>query len=332
MSKKSNPNPKPICPYCNQSKTVIASGTRNTTQGRKQQFYCKACKKYFRDTKLKYQHYPPAIILNAISTYNLGHSIRDTNTIINRKYKTNLSKSTTHSWLQRYSDICTFTGTLRKRYKLDPKDTIYSKKFYHLQVYNFKYHNLKLNIAGKKFPKLKAYIKSLPEECLDKPFRHGPRCSNLRIGIKLTKSIKHNIAPKLAELAATLAKSNYARHDKTENFFLINDSVTVAIEIPVYIYPNELSKRQQKNLGLNLKEPLSGHIDILQERWNKIHILDFKPYSKRNDQVAIDQLFLYALALSKRTKIPLNKFVCAYFDSENYFQFSPMNLTPPFPF
>ena len=323
MPKKSKLNPKPICPYCNQSKTVIASGTRNTKQGIKQQFYCKACNKYFRDTKLKYQHYPPAIILNTISTYNLGHSIQDTNTIINRKYKTNIPRSTIHSWLQRYSDICTFTATLRKRYTLDPKDTIYSKKFYHLQVYNFKYHKLKLNIAGKKFPRLKTYIKSLPEECSDKPFRHGPRCSNLRIGFKPTKSIKHNNAPKLAELAITLAKTNRSRHDKIENFFLTNDSVTIAIETPVYVYPNELSKRQQKILALNLKEPLSGHIDILQVRWNKIHILDYKPNAIRNDNATIDQLFLYTLALSKRIKIPISKIIAAYFDDKNYFQIQP---------
>jgi ATP-dependent exoDNAse (exonuclease V) beta subunit/transposase-like protein len=324
MPKKTKLNPKPRCTHCNQSKTVIASGIRTTIQGKKQQFYCKTCKKYFRDTKLKHQHYPPTIILNAISTYNLGHSIQDTNTIINHRYNTSIPKSTTHSWLQRYSNIFTFTNTLRKRYTLDPKDAIYSKKFYHLQVYNFKYHNLKLNIAGKKFPRLKTYIKSLPEECPDKPFRYGPRCSKLRINIKPTKNTKYNIAPKLAEMAMILAKTNRARHDRIENFFLTNDSVTIAIETPVYIYPNELSKRQQKMLALNLKEPLSGHIDILQVRWNKIHILDYKPNTTRNDQAAIDQLYLYALALSKRTKIPLDKFGCAYFNDKDYFQFPPI--------
>ena len=195
MPKKPKPIPNLTCPYCNLSTNIIRSGTRNTTQGRKQQFYCKACKKYFRNTKLKYQHYPPNLILNTISTYNLGHSIQDTNTIINRKYKTKIPRSTTHSWLQRYTDICTFTATLRKRYTLDPKDTINSKKFYHLQVYNFKYHKLKLNIARKKFPRLKTYIRSIPEECPDKPFRHGPRCSTLRIGFRPTKNTKYNNAP-----------------------------------------------------------------------------------------------------------------------------------------
>ena len=107
-----------------------------------------------------------------------------------------------------------------------------------------------------------------------------------------------------------------------ENFFLANDSTTVAIEVPVYIKPTELTKAEQKEYGLNLNEPLSGHIDILQQRFTKIHILDYKPNANRNDKTTADQLFLYALALSKRTKIPIRNIICAYFDENNYFQLS----------
>ena len=105
-----------------------------------------------------------------------------------------------------------------------------------------------------------------------------------------------------------------------------NDTATIAIEVPVYLKPNELTVQERTNYGLNLKEPLSGHIDIIQVRYNKIHILDYKPDAKLSDKTAAEQLFLYALALSKRTKIPLDKFVCAYFDQNNYFQFTIKNL------
>ena len=97
----------------------------------------------------------------------------------------------------------------------------------------------------------------------------------------------------------------------------------MAIEVPVYLYANELTKSEEKRYGLELKEPLSGHIDILQVRWNKIHVLDYKPDARINDKSAASQVFLYALALSKRTGIPLNKITCAYFDDNNYFQFLP---------
>jgi len=107
-----------------------------------------------------------------------------------------------------------------------------------------------------------------------------------------------------------------------ENFFLANDSTTVAIEVPVYIKPEELTKTEQKEYGLILDEPLSGHIDILQQRFNKIHILDYKPDANRNDKTSAEQLFLYALALSKRSGIPMRKIACAYFNEINYFQIS----------
>ena len=86
----------------------------------------------------------------------------------------------------------------------------------------------------------------------------------------------------MAELALTLAKTNRERHQVIENFFLANDSTTVAIEVPVYIKPEELTKNEKKDYGIELEEPLSGHIDILQQRFTQIHILDYKPDARKN--------------------------------------------------
>ncbi|UCE39159.1 MAG: PD-(D/E)XK nuclease family protein [Thermoplasmata archaeon] len=104
---------------------------------------------------------------------------------------------------------------------------------------------------------------------------------------------------------------------------LINDSATVANEIPVFLYPNEIKQKQEKVMGIKLSDTLTGHIDILQVRFNNIHVLDFKPGAKKGDRRAAEQVFLYALALSKRTNIPLDNFICAYFDDLNYYQFKP---------
>ena len=188
---------------------------------------------------------------------------------------------------------------------------------------------MKTNFSKRFFPQLKTYITSItkvPYFIPESAFKAGPRCSQLRVDLKPQKTTKHNNAPKLAELALTLAKTNRERHQVIENFFLANDSTTVAIEVPVYIKPEELTTQDQKDYGITLDEPLSGHIDILQVRFNKIHILDYKPDAKRSDKSAAEQLFLYALALSKRTKIPLDKFICAYFDKNNYYEFTLKNL------
>ena len=89
---------------------------------------------------------------------------------------------------------------------------------------------------------------------------------------------------------------------------LRNDTATIAVEIPVY-------------LNFNSKL-LTGHIDFLQLRFDKIHVLDYKPEAEK-EKHAQSQVYLYAKALSEITKIPLNKFTCAYFDEKNYFEFEP---------
>jgi hypothetical protein len=242
-----------------------------------------------------------------------------------RKYKAKIPISTLNNWVKCFEDELTFIR-LRKKFDIDPNTTIHSKKFHHQQVYEFKYHTLKTNFSKRFFPLLKEYILSIhqvPYFIPESAFKSGPRCSQLRIDLKAQKTTKHNNAPRLAELALTLAKTNRERHQVIENFFLANDSTTVAVEVPVYIKPEELTKNEKKDYGIELDETLSGHIDILQQRFNKIHILDYKPDAKKSDKTSAEQLFLYELAFSKRTGIPLRKITSAYFDDKNYFQISP---------
>jgi ATP-dependent exoDNAse (exonuclease V) beta subunit len=230
---------------------------------------------------------------------------------------------TIYTWLERYKKICTFVS-LRRKYTLDPQTIIKSKKLYHTQIYNLKYHDLKLNLAAKKFPELRRYIKEVFDGRHHELFRkESPRCSCLKIDIKPRKSPKYNNALKLTEYALALAKTNKERHERVQDFMLLNDSATIAVELPIYLHPNELTKRQQSAYGIDLSDTLTGHIDILQVRFNQIHMLDYKPDAKKSDRKAVEQVFLYALALTKRTNIPLEKFTCAYFDEQNYYQFNP---------
>ena len=231
---------------------------------------------------------------------------------------------TIYTWLERYKKICTFVS-LRRKYTLDPQTIIKSKKLYHTQIYNLKYHDLKLNLAAKKFPELRRYIKEMFDGCPHELFRkESPRCSCLKIDIRPRRSTKYNNALKLTEYALTLAKTNKERHKRVQDFMLFSDSATIAVELPIYLHPNELTKRQQNAYGIDLSDTLTGHIDILQVRFNQIHVLDYKPDAKKSDRKAVEQVFLYALALTKRTNIPLENFICAYFDERNYYQFNPV--------
>jgi len=256
-----------------------------------------------------------------LSNYNIGYTLEETRKIIRKRFKVDPREPTILSWLKRYQDTCTFVN-IRKRYVLDPKTCIKSKKLHHVQVYNLKYHQLKLNFAAKKFPKLRKYITEIFDKCPHNLFRaESPRCSSFKIHIKPTRITKHNNATRLAAFAQNLARSNTERHEKVEDFMLVNDSATISTELPVFLHPDELTKDQKEAYGIAIPDTLTGHIDIVQVRYNNIHVLDYKPDAKVTDQSAVEQVFLYALALSKRTKIPIEKFTCAYFDENNYYQF-----------
>jgi transposase-like protein len=308
--------PKPACPKCGTSKQVIRYGKRKGIQ----QFFCKSCERSFLPKPIPHTSYPPKIILTAITTYNLGHNLKETNKIINSRFKTHLPKSTFYSWLTRYKDICTFFP-LRKKYKIDPKDIIFSKKFYHQQVYKFKYHKLKLNILGKQYPTLKSYLTSLSKGLDNRMFKDGLRCSDFPFELEFKKpkitKYETNNATKIAGFGQEMARTNKDRHQAIEDFFLINDSATVATEIPVFLTPKEA-----RSFNISIPRALTGHIDILQVRTNRIHILDYKP-DVQSDKLAREQLTLYAIALGKRTGIPPSKITCAYFDENEYRQFKP---------
>ncbi|MBI2670654.1 PD-(D/E)XK nuclease family protein [Candidatus Woesearchaeota archaeon] len=122
----------------------------------------------------------------------------------------------------------------------------------------------------------------------------------------------------LAIEALRLANSRNA-HTAIEIFFLNNDEKTIAVEVPLWLEPNEIA--YFKDL-FKSEHPLTGHIDILRLEDNKIWIWDYKPNSSQ-EIYAATQTFFYAYMLSKRTNIPLGNFRCGYFDSNCAYVFKP---------
>ena len=129
-------------------------------------------------------------------------------------------------------------------------------------------------------------------------------------GVEITE--KHNLAPRIAGLILQTVTHNIRRHETLQRFMLATDSVTVAIEVPVYLTPEDITHMQQE-LGFAIPllpdTPLTGHIDLVQIRNGRIHILDYKPNAVRDKPIT--QLMVYALALSRRTGLRLYDFVCA---------------------
>ncbi len=112
-------------------------------------------------------------------------------------------------------------------------------------------------------------------------------------------------------------------------FMLINDSVTVAVEVPVFLTKEDIEYYRGRGFKLAFEaDAITGHIDFLQIRNGHVHILDYKPEA-REEKHAHVQLTIYAVALARRTNLPLKLFKCAWFYERNYFEFFPLTGVYP---
>jgi len=301
------------CPDCSSNDSVIKAGLRNTSKGKVQKYYCKDCQTYFSDAKRPKTQYPEHVILYTLEQYNKGYPVSEAKKLTGKRYQYSPPRSTIYTWIKRYRDTLTFLK-LRKKYNVHPDELTTTHNYKHQQVYPFTYHHLKLNIHSKQRPELRRYINWL-ERSLDRQmFLSGPRCSSLNIDHNTKPKQKQNIVPELTQLALNSQpkNSNKTPHETVQDFFLINDSTTVATELPVFISPKETSH--------NLDEPITGHIDLIQIRFKNIFILDYKPNLNRPERHA-SQLHLYKKAIQHRTSIPEQNIHTAAFNRHAYYEF-----------
>ena len=300
------------CPVCNENNTVKA-GKRDTKTGKIQRYYCKSCEKYFSEKKEPYTQYPINVILYTLQQYNKGHSVKEAKKQTGKRYQYSPPIRTIYSWIDRYEDTMTFLK-LRKDYNVDPDNLTTTHNFQHQQVYPFTYHHLKLNIHSKQRSELRRYInwieRSLPRDM----FLEGPRCSSLDIDHNLETKEKDNLTTELTQLAFNSQPKNSDKspHETVQDFFLINDSTTVCTELPVFINPKETD--------IDVADPITGHIDLIQIRYDNLYILDYKPNLNRPERHE-SQLQLYKNAIQERTSIPENKIHTAVFNRHSYYEF-----------
>ena len=299
------------CPHCN-GKNIIKYGRTSGEQA----YYCKDCRKKFTKQGLKNKMYKPQVITSIITQYNLGNTLEESAKIVNKRFKVKISKSSVHSWIKEFSDICSYNKLRPRIIKKYTGNIIHAFSFQHSGLtYNFQFHLPKLEMLSSKYPSLMQYLKNMKTRCPSDIFKENERCSQIKLNVSIKKHGRYNQACKLAAFALKACNKNKERHNKVEEFMLINDSSTIACEVPVWFW--------DKNLDLGI----CGHIDILQIRQGKIYVLDFKPDAgKEKESKVASQLYLYALGLSFRTKIPLQSFRCAWFDENIYYEFNPAEI------
>lgn len=324
------------CPYCSSQK-IIKRGFRKKKLELLQLYLCKDCKKTFSPRTIKGKKFPLRIILDAVSFYNLGYSLAQTKNLIYEKFGIKVSEASIENWVKELKNICKYQRLRKFGKKLfSPNQVVSGINLYHRQIYKFRIHRAKLILLLQEDPRhnrlepLKEFLEAMFAECPHHLFKQGKRISETKVdfslnGVRILE--KNNFAVKLTRLITQAISDNKLRHELVQEFFLYNDSVTVATEVPVYLMKEDI-EHMEYNLGfeipIDIERVITGHIDLIQLRNGLVHILDYKPNAGK--QRPISQLTLYALAMSRLTGLRLYDFKCSWFDQNYYFEFYPLHV------
>jgi hypothetical protein len=248
-------------------------------------------------------------VLFAVSSYNSGNSLTKTVALVKRRYKRDVNASTILRWARKYGgSFLRIRKRLLERYS--KTKAVSRMNFSHFGVvYPFMLHDWKLREFCRE-KGLRDYLLKLGP-WVDRYFSSGKRCSQLRCVRDVEVFKKRNFLCTAVGQALGACSDLKERHSVVQKHLLFNDSSTIATEVPVWAY--------DKRLG-----SLSGHIDVLQVRFGKVWVLDYKPSARHEDRLKVaSQLYWYARALSFRAKLPMKDIMCAWFDEEACFEFDP---------
>lgn len=336
---------KPVvhCPYC-RSGDIIKKGKRKKKYETVQLYLCRRCERKFTPLINKHRTFPLRVILDAITLYNRFYSMEEAAKIVSGTYGFSVSSQNIANWLKdfgEYLPILRIRNTIRDQY--DIRRIFIESRLFHGQIYDFKCHYAKVDLLIAQhddhcaFRPLKNFLRQVPTTCPHQLFRQSAQTSNRSSKhknifnldqVKITPRL-HNAAIKSARFVLQTVANNKLRHETLQDFMLTNDSVTVAVEVPVILDRKDIDYFQRRlgfdvPLDLKAKQVITGHIDIVQIRNGLIHILDYKPGAKKVKPV--EQLTIYALALSRLTGLKLYHFKCAWFDDNDYFEFYPLQV------
>src|SRR5713226_3005105 len=107
MPSSKSTQPIPPCPHCH-SKFTIKKGRRLNRFRVLQVFQCGECLRKFTTAAGKNKTYPPRVILETVSTYNLGNSVSDTQRVIRKRLHVDIPEGTIRSWIRLHKPLTTY--------------------------------------------------------------------------------------------------------------------------------------------------------------------------------------------------------------------------------
>ena len=323
------------CIFC-QGTRIVRKGLRHKKLETVQLWRCHDCDRVFTPQRAKGKTYPLKLILESLILYYRGEPRARVVKRIKERFGVAVPMRTLSSWIAENRDLTTYARMRAQGMAaFRPTRIIRSVRLHHQQVYRYAIHRGKLK-ALLDIPKnaglhpVGDYLIEMAEECPHSLFQTDGRASQSKVAFDLDAveiKAKRNQACRMTDLVLQTVTHNRRRHDEVQRFMLTTDSATVAVEVPVYLSPDDI-RHFKESLGfdvpIEMAETLTGHIDVLQIRNGAIHILDYKPAAKREKPIV--QLIVYALALSRRTGLRLYDLVCAWFDERHYYEFYPLQV------
>ena len=322
---------------------IFCQGTAITREGKRykkletvQLWYCRTCDRVFRPQRAKGKTYPLKVVLESLMLYYRGETRERAGQRIKERCGIAAPPRTFSTWLAEYRDITTYARLRNQRPIVPrPRTLIRSVRLHHQQVYDHRIRQGKLAaiVATTEHQRLKPmadYLTEMAEACPHKLFQTDVRASQGNAVFDLDSveiKSRRSHASRVAGLVLQAVTHNKRRHDELQRFMLATDSVTVAVEVPITLSPDDLVHLRDKagfRVPIESSGMLTGHIDFIQIRHGAVHILNYKPGA--NSEKPIAQLMVYALALSRRTGLRLYDFACAWFDEHHYFEFYPLHV------
>jgi hypothetical protein len=147
------------------------------------------------------------VILETVSTYNLGHSVSDTQRAIRKHNHVDIPEGTIRSWVRAHKSLTTY-ARLRTvgRTIADPGAMIRSYMLRHKQVYRFQLHRAKLELLlqngrQRHLAPVKEYLEAIGEDFPHRIFQTTEhRSSKFPTSVAIPITRKENYATRLAAL------------------------------------------------------------------------------------------------------------------------------------
>jgi len=136
------------CPYCKNDDKVVKRGKRKNKFVKKQQYWCKRCKKYFVEHNgFQGMTYPKEIIVKAVHLYGEGLSLSKVRDYIWQHEGFYLYDSTILYWVKKYADLL---SKFESKLKPKVKGRVHTDEIY-VKVKGKRYYSVNSVDSGTKY-------------------------------------------------------------------------------------------------------------------------------------------------------------------------------------